>query len=108
MLFRFPFGKYHKEDFHFFDNIENEHILSPWSHIGLQNVTLDIEPFEGLVYLPSLDLAKSCVEITKIQNSYIIKNEFYEQKNNNKLSISRSLGFLRTNVSFSVQNQGRK
>ena len=74
MLFRFPFGKYHKEDFHFFDNIENEHILSPWSHIGLQNVTLDIEPFEGLVYLPSLDLAKSCVEITKIQNSYIIKN----------------------------------
>lgn len=68
-----PFEKYYLEDFYFFDNIQDEHILSPWSHIGLQSVIYDIEPFDGLIYLPSLEIAKSHLEVVKLHNSYIIK-----------------------------------
>lgn len=40
------------------DVIKNEVIVSPYSHIGEQNVFIDIEPFDGLIYNPSLEIAK--------------------------------------------------
>ena len=39
------------------ERILEEKIISPYSHIGEQNVFIDIEPFDGLIYYPSLDIA---------------------------------------------------
>lgn len=60
-----PFGKYDKLDIFYYyltrlpnQTILEETIVSPYSHIGEQNVFIDIEPFDGLIYYPSLDIAK--------------------------------------------------
>lgn len=62
-----PFEKYneHSPDMFYFyltrlneGEIFNETIVSPYSHIGEQNVFIDIEPFHGLIYHTSLDTAK--------------------------------------------------
>ncbi len=62
-----PFGKYHElsPDTFFFsftrlsdEVVLNETIVSPYPHIGEQNVFIDIEPFDGLIYYPSLETAK--------------------------------------------------
>lgn len=48
-------------EYDFFNGKEEfltEYIISPFSHIGSQNVFKDIQPFDGLIYLPSLDIAK--------------------------------------------------
>ena len=63
----YPFGKHSEFSPDLFtyyltrldsDVIKNEVIVSPYSHIGEQNVFIDIEPFEGLIYNPSLEIAK--------------------------------------------------
>lgn len=61
-----PFGK-HTENVPdvFEDYIEKlddefilkETIVSPYPHIGEQNVIIDLEPFNGLIYFPSLETA---------------------------------------------------
>jgi len=38
--------------------IVEEVINSPYNHIGQQNAFIDIEPFNNLIYYPSLPLAK--------------------------------------------------
>lgn len=62
-----PYEKYHElsPDTFFFsftrlseESVLKETIVSPYSHIGEQNVFIDIEPFDGLIYYPSLELAK--------------------------------------------------
>ena len=62
-----PFGKYNCDSPDFFyhhmnkldkQTILNEIIISPYSHIGQQNVLIDIEPFHNLIYYPSLSIAK--------------------------------------------------
>jgi len=70
-----PFEKYSVDEFSFFDTIGDDYIQSPWQHIGTQSVLQDIEPFNGLIYLPSLLIAQSCVDVIKVQNSYIIKQQ---------------------------------
>lgn len=39
------------------DAIKNCTITSPYSHIGTQNYVVDLEPFDGLIYKPSLKIA---------------------------------------------------
>jgi hypothetical protein len=60
-----PFGKYDSRDtfYYYFTSLPKETILeeiitSPYPHIGDQNVFIDIEPFNGLIYYPSLSIAK--------------------------------------------------
>lgn len=62
-----PFGKYHCDtpDIFYYcltrlpkERILEEVILSPYPHIGEQNVFIDIEPFHNLIYYPSLSIAK--------------------------------------------------
>lgn len=62
-----PFGKYHCDSpdiFYYYmtrlsqETILEEVIVSPYSHIGEQNVFIDIEPFHNLIYYPSLSIAK--------------------------------------------------
>lgn len=43
-------------------------IQSPYPHIGYQNFIVDIEPFEGLIYKPSLEIAKKCMIIKDYGN----------------------------------------
>lgn len=61
-----PFKKHTEEMYKKIENyfysldekkILEEKILSPYYHIGEQNVFIDIEPFDGLIYYPSLDIA---------------------------------------------------
>lgn len=72
-------GKYDLHQYDYFlnniDEIKSDYIVSPYNHIGKQNVLIDIEPFDGLIYNPSLEIAKKCVDIIDIgHNTYIIKN----------------------------------
>jgi hypothetical protein len=69
---KYPTGIYSDNELNFFDalfqkldvaEIESMNIVSPYSHIGLQNCIIDIEPFEGLVYLPSLKIAQQHLNI---------------------------------------------
>jgi hypothetical protein len=62
-----PFGKHNKSSpdlfTYYFNRLSEERILkeiitSPYPHIGDQNVFIDIEPFENLIYYPSLSIAK--------------------------------------------------
>jgi len=62
-----PFGKYHCDSPDIFtylltrlpkERILEEVIVSPYPHIGEQNVFIDIEPFHNLIYYPSLSIAK--------------------------------------------------
>lgn len=59
-----PFGKINGDIFRkYFESMSNkdileENITSPYSHINTQNVFIDIEPFDGLIYLPSASEAK--------------------------------------------------
>jgi hypothetical protein len=67
-----PFGKYERSSFSFFEEemIENEieffNITSPFIHIGIQNIIKDIEPFDKLIYLPSLEISKKYLPIKDI------------------------------------------
>ena len=55
-------------------DIYNEFIVSPYPHIGIQNLGIDLEPFDGLLYLPSVDIAKKYLQIENNDyNSYILK-----------------------------------
>jgi hypothetical protein len=38
-------------------------IKSPYGHIGFQNFIVDIEPFDGLIYRPSLEIAKKHIKL---------------------------------------------
>lgn len=62
-----PFGKYNCDSPDIFyylltrlpkERILEEVIVSPYPHIGEQNVFIDIEPFHNLIYYPSVSLAK--------------------------------------------------
>jgi len=62
-----PFGKYHHNSVDIFyylltrlsrEKILKEVIVSPYPHINEQNVFIDIEPFDGLIYYPSVSAAK--------------------------------------------------
>lgn len=59
-----PFGKIHDDVFRRYfeqlsnEDILNENIVSPYSHINTQNVFIDIEPYDGLIYQPSVVEAK--------------------------------------------------
>lgn len=60
-----PFGKYVDQDIYYYyltrlpkERILEEDIISPYPHIGKQNVFIDIEPFNNLIYYPSLPIAK--------------------------------------------------
>lgn len=64
-----PFGKYEKlgqleELYNQLD--KNIKITSPYPHIRNQKVFVDLEPFNGLIYKPSLDIAKKYVKIKDI------------------------------------------
>jgi len=60
-----PSGKYQNLDIFYYyltrlpkESILEEDIISPYPHIGKQNTFIDIEPFNNLIYYPSLPLAK--------------------------------------------------
>lgn len=60
-----PFGKYDDSDIFFYlftrlneKTILEENITSPYPHINTQNTFIDIEPFNGLIYLPSVSESK--------------------------------------------------
>jgi len=60
-----PSGKYQDLDIFYYyltrlpkESILEEDIISPYPHIGKQNTFIDIEPFNNLIYYPSLPLAK--------------------------------------------------
>jgi len=59
------FTKQMKELTH--EQIQNsEPLISNWSHIQPQNIYTDIEPFNGLIYRPSINIAKNNVELKEI------------------------------------------
>lgn len=74
--------KFNITELNFFDNlyhsitdadINSSFIESPNSHIGVQNIFIDMEPFNNLIYYPSLDLAKKCGIAKEIKyNIYIV------------------------------------
>jgi len=68
----FPNKKHNINNYDYFLNIDNDYIISPYSHIGKQSVLYDLEPFNNLLYLPSIEIAKKYLKIKKIYNSYII------------------------------------
>lgn len=70
-----PYLKYKESEFNYFYNkyitlsnneIENEFIISPYEHINRQNVFIDIEPFNLLIYRESLDIAKKRLPVVDI------------------------------------------
>ena len=72
-----PFGKYENEELDFFekqyallteDEIKNKFIFSPYTHIGKQNVFIDIEPFDGLLFKPSIGIARNFVDVINMGN----------------------------------------
>lgn len=71
----FPYAKYEIDyDNDLFDeSFIYEFIQSPYRHIGKQNVYVDLEPFNGLIYLPSLEIAKQHIPVKdKGHNIYTI------------------------------------
>lgn len=77
--------KFEEKEYYFFENlysslsesdIINTNIISPFSHINKQNVFNDIQPFNNLLYLPSLHLAKLYLKnnINYISSSIITIN----------------------------------
>ena len=68
----FPNNKHEPTDYDFFLKIHDDYIISPYNHIGTQSVLFDLEPFDNLIYLPSLEIAKKYLKIKKIHNSYVI------------------------------------
>ena len=74
-----PFGKYY--DIGLLEKLyptnKMDIIISPYKHIGEQYTFIDIEPFNGLIYLPSLEIAKKYIKINNIgYNINLITNEF--------------------------------
>lgn len=66
-----PMGKYDnlgELEEKYFNNLidENIEIVSPYPHIGVQKIFHDLETFDGLVYLPSLEIAKKYVDVNNI------------------------------------------
>ena len=56
------------------DSIFSESIESPFRHIGKQNLGIDLEPFDGLIYAPSIEIAKKYLHIENNNyNTYILK-----------------------------------
>lgn len=70
------------EEFDYFRNlhknlskrkINKENIFSPFKHIGKQNVFIDLEPYDNLIFIETLDVAKKYLEIDKIyKDTYVI------------------------------------
>ena len=57
-------------------NIKNEFIISPYNHIGKQNIFKDIEMFDNLIFLPTLEIAKKQLKLKEVvKNTFIIDNE---------------------------------
>lgn len=61
-----PYSKFKGDDFFKIafeklveQDIFQEFVESPYPHIGFQNTFIDIEPFNNLIYYPSLEIAKS-------------------------------------------------
>jgi len=55
--------------------LNNAEIVSPFSHIGKMRVLHDIEPFAGLLFRESVDLAKRFVKVKEIlPNTFVIEN----------------------------------
>lgn len=52
------YGKIEENFFSLGEKIFEENLISPYPHIGKQNVFVDIEPFNNLIYYPSLHTAK--------------------------------------------------
>jgi len=49
-------------------------IKSPYDHIGKQNYLLDVEPFDSLIYYPTLETAKKYMNIREVINdTYILE-----------------------------------
>lgn len=44
-------------------NVSECKIQSPYDHIGVQNYIIDIEPFDGLIYKPSLETARQHLKV---------------------------------------------
>lgn len=63
---RFYPGKSNREKFDVdadpFKSMVDEWIISPYGHIGRQHIS-DIEPFDGLIYRTSLELAKQYLKV---------------------------------------------
>ena len=80
----FPYGKHDVSNPDLFvkylDNLESEEVLRqnlsvPDSYIGTQNAILDVEPFHGLIYYPSLESAKKHSLVTEFpQNINILSS----------------------------------
>lgn len=53
------------------DSIPYIDIESP--HVGKQNSLMDIEPFNGLIYHPSLEIAKNCIKVyERLPDTFLI------------------------------------
>ena len=61
----FDYFKKLKDSYSYF-KIYRENILSPYKHIGYQNVFTDIQPFDGLIFNPSLKVAKKELNLLKL------------------------------------------
>jgi hypothetical protein len=69
----FPFDKF-KNGENILELVEEQSIFSPYSHIGEQKLFEDLEPFDGLVYFPSLHIAKEhAALINKGNNTFTIR-----------------------------------
>lgn len=70
----FPFGKQTGDIFvDLGEKIYIETIHSPYHHISTQNLGIDLEPFDGLLYAPSIEIAKNYLQIkTNNYNSFMI------------------------------------
>jgi len=71
----FPYGKHLTDIFDYSDeSIYSEFIYSPFNHIGRQNLGIDLEPFDGLIYLPSVYIAKKYLSVYYNEyNTFILK-----------------------------------
>jgi len=60
-------------EFHYFDNLEHDReLVSPWGHISNQKVLSDLEPFDNLIYYPSLETAKQYCNIEERNGAHIL------------------------------------
>lgn len=71
-----PNGKYVSDEYDFFrslyDSGFNDVIVSPYKHINEQNVCIDIESFNNLIYYPSLSIAKKNSNVIELKNKIFI------------------------------------
>jgi hypothetical protein len=58
----FPFGKFYNA-INVLESVEEQSVISDYLHIGEQRLFEDLEPFDGLVYFPSLEIAKQHVSV---------------------------------------------